>query len=373
VTFSRHATTISLAVVIGLAVGAGAIAAAGHDPLASYQTLAESAFGSYSAFANSLRVATPVILAGLAFAIGFRAGAFNAGIQGQFFLGAVVAAWVGVKADFLPTALHIALLFIAAGAAGLAWAVVPIIMRIYLSTNEIIPTFMLNYVALLLGQYIVVERFREPAFSGITSGTPEIADSAKLLQIMPPHRVTVALPLIAALGIGIAFYLRATASGYELRMTGRSQPFAQYGGVQTRRVWATAMATSATLAGITGAVVVSGDQHRAVAEMFPNLMFDGIVASLMALNSTIGILFTGVFLGALNNAGLGLQLGSQIPLELVTVISGAIILFATAKRWPMPAWTSRRQRGRKGDPGPRDPRPSSRAGDDARAAPLEGT
>jgi simple sugar transport system permease protein len=77
---------------------------------------------------------------------------------------------------------------------------------------------------------------------------------------------------------------------------------------------------------------VAGNEYRAVAGMQPNLFFDAIVVSLMALNNPIGILPAALFVGALENSGIGLQIQTNVSVDLVTVIIGAIILFATVKR-----------------------------------------
>jgi simple sugar transport system permease protein len=149
---------------------------------------------------------------------------------------------------------------------------------------------------------------------------------------MPPYRVTLALPIIVALALVAAYVIRRTVVGYRLEMTGRSIPFARYGGIATSRVWVAAMATSAMLAGLAAVPAVSGDQYNAVAGMTPTLMFDAIVVSLIALNNPIGIIPAALFLAGLQNAGLALQIDADIPLSLVTVIIGAIILFATVRR-----------------------------------------
>ena len=321
----------SVALGAGLVIGACAIVASGNNPAAAYRILFTGAFGSYEAFANTLRVATPLIFAALAFSIGLKAGAFNAGIQGQFALATFATAWIGVKLS-LWQPLLIVILFGAAMISGLVWATVPIVLRVYFNTNELIPAFLLNYVAALLVQYLIVQKFSDPLFNGITNGTPEVKADAKLPQIMPPYRVTIALLIIGA-GALIALYVyKRMVLGYQLEMTGKSVRFARYGGTPTRRVWIGAMATSAMLAGAAAVPAVAGDQYRAVAGMLPNLMFDGIVVSLMALNNPIAIIPAAMFLGGLENSGIALQIDTNIPLDLVTVITGTIILFATAKR-----------------------------------------
>jgi ABC-type uncharacterized transport system permease subunit len=320
-----------VAIGLGLLIGAGAIVASGNSPFSAYRVLFEGAFGSYPAFANTLRVATPLMFAALAFSIGLKAGAFNAGIQGQFALATFATAWVGVKLS-LWQPLLIVVLFGVAMLAGLLWAVVPILLRTYLNTNELIPTFLLNYVAALVVQYLIVEKFSDPLFNGITNGTPAVRSGAQLPQLMSPYKVTIALPLILVGAFLTLYVTKRMVLGYQLEMTGKSVRFARYGGVPSRKVWTSAMAISAMIAGAAAVPAVAGDQYRAIAGMLPNLMFDGIVVSLMALNNPIGIIPAALFLGGLENSGIALQIDTNIPLDLVTVISGTIILFATAKR-----------------------------------------
>lgn len=338
--FSEATMRIVVAVGLGLLVGAGAMLAGGHDPVDAYRVLFEGAFGSHAAFAGTLRVTTPLIFVALAFSIGMRAGVFNAGIQGQFAIATFVCAWLGVKLH-IPTPLLIVTILVAAMLAGLAWVLVPLVLRVFFNTNELIPTFLLNYVALLVVQYLIVSKFSDPLFNGTTNGTPEIADGARLFDIMPPYGVTIALPVIVVVAVILAFALKRTVAGYRLEMTGRSLRFATYGGIRTRRVTAASLAFSAMLAGAAAVPVVLGIQHRAVAGMNANLMFDGIVVSLIARNNPIAILPAALFLGGLENSGIALQLGTDIPLSMVTVITGTIILFITVQRGGVPSLVSR--------------------------------
>jgi ABC-type uncharacterized transport system permease subunit len=320
-----------VAIGLGLVVGAAAIIASGNNPGTVYGVLFDGAFGSYGAFANTLSVATPLMFAALAFSIAAKAGAFNAGIQGQFALATFVTAWLGVKLA-LPAPLLIMALFAGAMLVGLIWAIIPIVLRVYFGTNELIPTFLLSYVAILIVQYLIVEKFSDPLFNGIANGTPQVKTAAQLPQIMPPYHVTIALPLIVLIAVLAQYILKRMVLGYQLEMTGRSVRFARYGGIPTRRVWIAAMAVSAMLAGASAVQAVAGNEYRAVAGMQPNLFFDAIVVSLMALNNPIGILPAALFVGALENSGIGLQIQTNVSVDLVTVIIGAIILFATVKR-----------------------------------------
>ena len=99
-----------LAILISFAIGAVIILATGNDPIAAYSALVTGAFGSPAAIGRTLINTTPLIFTGLAVAVAFRAGLFNIGGEGQFYIGAITAAWLGVSLGFLgrsPCRLHL--------------------------------------------------------------------------------------------------------------------------------------------------------------------------------------------------------------------------------------------------------------------------
>ncbi|HSM61567.1 MAG TPA: ABC transporter permease, partial [Longimicrobiales bacterium] len=170
---------------LGLRVG-------GYDALAAAGTLVDGAFGSPDAVLSVTLVrAVPLILAGLAVALAFRAGIWNIGAEGQLYAGAIAAAWVGLSAGGLPGWTLAPLTLAAAAGAGLLWALVPALMRIRLGVDEVITTILMNFVAIHLAGYVVRGPLQEAR--GVFPQTDPIAEAARLPALVPGTRLHVGI------------------------------------------------------------------------------------------------------------------------------------------------------------------------------------
>jgi simple sugar transport system permease protein len=151
-------------VILALLIGAIIFAVSGTDPVLAYQALACGGFG-ISCFggetpalqiANTVTFLTPLILAGLAVAIAFRAGLFNIGVQGQLIVGAILATIVGQRLGAWPAIVLIPLVLLAGVVGGVAWAGIAGVLKALTGAHEVVTTIMLNYVAYNLLKFLVV-------------------------------------------------------------------------------------------------------------------------------------------------------------------------------------------------------------------------
>src|SRR6059036_3536318 len=136
-----------LAVALALTVGAGLIAAIGERPLQIYGLMLRECFGTGYGLGQTLFRATPLVFTGLAVALGFRAGLFNIGVEGQLYVGGFAAALTGAGLHGLPTALLVPLALLTAAAAGGAWGAIRGVLKARFGAHEVINTIMLNFVA----------------------------------------------------------------------------------------------------------------------------------------------------------------------------------------------------------------------------------
>lgn len=134
------------AVIVTLALSFGIIVMVSHQPLTAFLVFTTGAFQSFYSFGSMLSVATILMLSGLAATVAFRAGAFNAGGEGQIYVGAFAAAIAAIQLE-LPAFVVILLSLAASMMAGALWVLVPALMRIYLGVTEIVTTLMAAYVA----------------------------------------------------------------------------------------------------------------------------------------------------------------------------------------------------------------------------------
>ncbi|HLS33593.1 MAG TPA: ABC transporter permease, partial [Brevibacterium sp.] len=139
-------------------------------------------------FTESLVASTPLILAGLGIALGFRSGLFNIGGQGQVILGAIFSGFIGYWLT-LPLGLHM-LVAIAAGIIGGAiWGGIAGALKARTGANEVIVTIMLNSIA----GYLIAYLLKQEWFRQSGSANPQsraVDDTAALLPLLPdPFRL----------------------------------------------------------------------------------------------------------------------------------------------------------------------------------------
>ena len=104
---------------------------------------------------ESLVNATPYIFAGLAVALGFRSGLFNIGVEGQLFMGAAAATFVGFAVKGLPAIIHMPLAFLAGAVGGGLWGFIPGWLKAKTGGHEVINTIMMNWIAFRLTEWLL--------------------------------------------------------------------------------------------------------------------------------------------------------------------------------------------------------------------------
>jgi simple sugar transport system permease protein len=330
------ALTPLAAVLAALVAGAVFLAIKGFDPLSVYRRLFEASFTSRFGITDSLTVATPLILTGLAASVAFRMNLFNIGAEGQLYLGAIFGSWAGIAlGPHLPGPLAVAAVMILAALGGLVWAAPVAVFKAWFGTSEIITSLMLTFVGLFLMRYLIFGSqsfWRDPAVTNFPQGK-KIAPAAELPLFRDEYRVSWGLVVAIAVVVLIWVLLTKTSVGFDMDVVGSSQAAARYAGISTRRMIVTGLMISGALGGLAGGVEVAG---RARA-LDPNglelgLGFTGIVVAALARYRPFGIVLVAIFLGGLRNAGIALQSmpGERVPVEVSLMLQGAILLFATA-------------------------------------------
>jgi len=316
-----------VAVALSLAVGAIFILAIGQDPLAIYALMFRQSLGTGYGLGQTLFKATPLIFTGLAVALGFRAGLFNIGVEGQLYLGGLAAALAGVAFAGLPAVVLLPLAVLAAAAAGALWGAIPGVLKARFGAHEVINTIMLNFIAFALASF--VGRFVFEPATVRTAAVGAGAEISRLEAFLPAlHGSPVNLSLLLALLVAVAtnLLLFGTRLGYELRAVGLNATAAEYGGVSIGRTQVVAMAISGALAGLGGVNFVLGYKHYFELGFSAGAGFLGIAVALLGRNHPAGVVIGALFFGALSYGGL--VINQQVPKELVEVLQALVILLA---------------------------------------------
>ncbi len=319
-----------LSILAALLVGGIILWLAGYSVGNAYAALWDGVFGNTRNIGEAFLRATPLILIGSGIAIAFRAGIWNIGAEGQFYLGAIGATFLGLHAAKLPPVVAVSLAIAAGFIFGGAWAGLAGWMKVRLGLNEVVTTIMLNYIALGLVSYLITG----PMMEGIRANpqTDKIAATMLLPHIWPPTRVHLGFILAVIVACIWAFILFRTPWGYAMRAVGFNPKAAQHAGINVGRQFVLAMVLSGGASGIAGAVEVMGVTERLYANLSPGYGFQGIAVSLLANNNPLGVILTGWLFGALGSGSQMMQLTAGIPDVMIYILQGLVILFLVSFR-----------------------------------------
>ncbi|MGQ0803496.1 MAG: ABC transporter permease [Actinomycetota bacterium] len=301
----------------------------GVSPFEAYRELFNGALGSSYSLGVTANKAAPLILAALGFLVAARTGAFNIGLEGQLYVGALGAAIAGSSID-LPRAIHIPLCILAAALGGALWGAFPALLKIHRGVNEIVSSLLLNYVAILLTGYLISKPLRDPG--SIFPQTRAIDDSAKLPILVGDTRLNAGVVVTLLAAAAVFWLLRFSRLGYEMRTVGGNPRAAEFANISTTRSIFAAFLISGALAGIGGAVEMLGSQFRLVENFSDGIGFTGIVVALLGALSPVGSVIAGTFFGVLISGANQMERVLGISANLVIVIQGAAVLFVVGGR-----------------------------------------
>jgi ABC-type uncharacterized transport system permease subunit len=319
-----------VSVLCGFVVGAIAIVAAHADPIAAYGALFAGAFLNNNALPETLVSTTPYILLGLGVALGFRAGLFNIGAEGQFYIGSLAGVFVAYSIQGLPSVVEIPLALIAGMLGGALWSAIAGALKARFGAHEVITTIMLNYVSFLVASYLVDTPGRMLAPNASTPRTPDIDPGAVLPIIVPGSRLHLGF-ILALVAIPLVWFLiERTTIGFRLRTVGFNPGAARAAGISVGRTIVLTMALSGALAGAAGIVEVLGISYHMTDTVAAGYGFDAIAVALLARSNPWGVLPAALLFGALHNGAGFMQLQTQVSADLISIVQGAVIIFVAA-------------------------------------------
>ncbi len=371
--------------VLAFLAGGLVVLATGHNPIKVYQGIWAGTglewfynVGSYrvgvpfsdatiwfpwdaSSFAaeglqQTLLLTSTLVLTGLAVAFAFRCGMFNIGGQGQYFIGAYFAVWIGSSFSGMNSFAHITLAIVVAALAGAVWAGIAGILKATVGAHEVITTIMLNWIAYYLGLYLFGQggplQNTEQVFSPISN---QVVESARLPVFWgDPILQGLHIGLFIALAALVAFWviINRTTLGYEVRAVGFNPEAARYGGISVARNYFLAMAIAGVFAGLAGAIDILGWRF---AIGFSDIQsstigFVGIAVALLGRNTALGVALSALVFGALLNGTASRNISPEafdIPEQagnLSITIQALVLLFIGADVLILYLWSKSGQR-----------------------------
>ncbi len=308
--------------LVSLLLGAIVLAVSGANPFLTYIYMARGAFGSWPGFTETLVKAIPLILTGLGVAIAFRLRFWNIGAEGQFIWGAIGTAWVMIFWTFLPVQLLLPVGLLVGMIFGALWAGIPAVLKARLGVDETLTTLMMNYVAILLAEYLYYGPWRDPEGYGFP-GTRPFPREAWLPRIAGRAHVGIYLALVAALILWFVLY--RTKWGFEIKMIGMNKRAARVQGVNIARNIVLVLLVSGALSGLAGGVEVAAVQHRLMKGIDMGYGFTAIIIAWMAQLNPIAAVFVALIMGGILVGGDQIQMMMGLPASMGLVLQGLLL------------------------------------------------
>lgn len=322
-----------LAILTTFAIGGIIIAVLGTNPFAFFSKMLALNFGSMRGISQMIYRATPYFFTAMALSFAFKAGLFNIGAEGQMYIGGIAMAWVGFTFTGVPFPILFILALLGGFLGGAFWGAIPGYLLVKYGAHEVITTIMLNYVAIALVQYLVLNHFMKPGW-GIPH-TPSVAKGAyapslgKFIPWFPPAAEANVMFIVAIITAVIAMILlQRTKLGYEIRATGFNPSSAEYAGINISSRRIITMAISGGFAGLATANFILGPgSHYFVKSQYGGIGFSGIAVGLLGRNNPLGIILAALLFGFLENGALGLQLYfPKVPRQIAEIIQAIILI-----------------------------------------------
>ena len=328
---------LALLASLAIAVLAGSllIVAYGENPLEVYSSILDASMGSADGIGYVLAIATPLIFAALAVAVCFKGGLFNIGVEGQYLVAMVTAAWAELSLGFLPGPILVVAVLLAAMLGGMIWAAVPGILKVRTGAHEVVTTIMMNGIAVSLVAWAInfPLKFTEaPEGQNVDLRTDQfpdeglVGDFGQYFGVTPGAHLSWLLFLAIAAAILVWFLIRRTRLGYEARAVGSSPGSAKAGGVSIGATQLRLFLISGALAGLVGMQQILADRGHLPQNYVVALGFTGIAVAFLGQNNAIGIIFAAILWGVLARGEVALQIQSEVPREFIIILQGILIL-----------------------------------------------
>lgn len=300
----------------------------GYKPQEAYTELIKGALVGKLNFGTTLQKYGPILLTALAFAVTYKAKFFNLGGEGAFYIGALAAAGVG-QIQGLPVLIHIPLTLLSGIVFGGIWTAIPGILRALKNVNEMVTTIMLNYVAILLSDYFLLNVWKEVEIASGRSKT--IQESAQFAFILKPSRLSSGIFLVILIFFIVYWLVNKTSFGFKLKTTGLNAWFANYVGYDVKKTLIITTIISGAIAGIAGSIETMGVYKSMYLQFSSGIAFDGMLAALIAGGRLKYIPITAFMVAAFQAGALGMERFTGIPKSLIDMFVPTLIILLSMK------------------------------------------
>ncbi|OSP56043.1 ABC transporter permease [Pseudoruegeria sp. SK021] len=329
------ALTPVMAVLATMIAGGIMFAALGKDPVEAIRTifwdpLFNEQFAAYSR-PQLLVKAGPLILIAIGLSLGFRAGVWNIGAEGQYIIGAICGAAVGLALYPLDSPIVFPLMVLAGALGGWAWAMIPAILKTRFNTNEILVSLLLVYVAEQLLASMALGLLRNPEGGGFPgSRNLQQYDAAANLELFAGTGVHWGV-VTAFIAVIFAYVLLSRhLLGFQIRVAGSAPRAARFAGVNPAALVVICLGISGALAGLAGMFEVAGPAGQITIDFNSNYGFTAIIVAFLGRLNPIGILLAGILMALTYIGGELAQFMLGVPAAAIQAFQGMLLFFLLA-------------------------------------------
>ena len=316
-------STSSLAVLIAVVIGGLIMLFSGENPLTAYGSMLDGAFGSKFALGETLSRAAPLAIVGYGTAVALRAGLITIGAQGQVVAGAIGALLTAQFFETAPSAVAIPAAAIGGAIFGMAWVLIPAMLRAYFSVNEILSTLLFTEFAALLIEYLLNNPLKPP--TAITPQSDPYPDNGILGLVIDGTRFHTGVFAAVIIGLAFIWWVRSDR-GFSYDLYGENPNLAQSLGISSNRVIINSLLISGATAGLVGWIQAAGLLQRVYVGIASDIGFFGLVVAFLGGATAGGVLVAALLFGALQAGGLAMQSSEGIPASLSDIIQALLLL-----------------------------------------------
>jgi len=322
-----------VAVLATMIFGGLLFAVLGKNPFEAIRTIFyDPLFGEFSFYYRPqlLVKGAPLVLIAIGLSLGFKAGIWNIGAEGQYIIGALVGAGVGLAFYPLEAWFVFPLMVIGGALGGWAWAMIPALLKVKFGTNEILVSLMLVYVAEQFLASMSLGLLKNPegfGFPGSRNLNEYASANSWISQDVGMHWGVVA----AMIAVIFAYILlNRHMLGFHIRLTGEAPRAAKFAGVKPARLILFCLGASGALAGLAGLFEVSGPAGQVSIDFNAGYGFTAIIVAFLGRLHPVGILLAGGLMALTYIGGEIAQSQMGLPAAAIQVFQGMLLFFLLA-------------------------------------------
>ena len=326
--FWRYASPL-LAALLTLITGFILFLLLGKNPFTAFYTFFISPIDDLYGLGELGVKATPLILIGTGLAIGFRASIWNIGAEGQLTLGAICGGGLAIYFYDSESTFLLPAMLVLGALGGMAWAAIPALLRSRYHANEILVSLMLNYVAILLLDYLVRGPWRDP--DGYNFPESRLFPDAGMLSVLVDGTRLHSGFIIALVTVAIGWlFVQKSFLGYQMQVSGLADVAAGYAGFKRNKMIWIGLLSGGAAAGVAGLIEVAGPIGQLLPTISPGYGYAAIIVAFVGRLHPLGVLLASLLLALLYLGGENAQIELGLPASVTGLFQGLLLFFLLA-------------------------------------------